>query len=346
MSNDILNTIILSALLAAAVGAGYYVTQKQQPERLSALEAEIEAIENRDAEVETLIAQEAQASREAAETLSRWNTRYKVLPSSLSSADVVSYLNALSSRGFERFDLSLTGVTPGPTASYFTYQVTGSAYFESLYAFVWHLENSRGLYRVRDLSVQKSVTTVSRNGVERQLVLAEFAMAVDAFYSTNPDISAPDSAIVPPPEAFPPRRAAVNPFFPYILETLPPNSDDLVDVEVDPLMSVIGGYAVFQRGQDIRQLRAGDRVYLGRIATVDPSQGRVVIDLNKGGIRERVELDLETGERYRQHLGGNAMVPTTRGSVPAGPVLDVAPPAPGTPEADAAQTYEAAPISG
>lgn len=344
MSNDILNTIILSVLLAAAVGAGYFVTQKQQPERLTAIEAEIEAIENRDAEVETLIAQEAQASQEAAQTLARWNTRYKVLPSALASPDVVSYLNALSARGFDRFDLSLSGVTPGPVASYYTYQATGAAYFESLFSFIWHLENSRGLYRVRDLTVKKKVMNVTRDGVERQVVLAEFALAVDAYFSTNSDISAPDSAVVPPPEAFPPRRAAINPFFPYILESLPPNSDDLVDIETDGLLSVIGGTAVFNRGESMRQLRSGDRVYLGRIASVDPARGRVVVDLNKGGIRERVELDLETGERYRQHLGRNEMVPTGRGAVTPGPTLESAPPAPGTPEADAAGTYRAAPI--
>lgn len=341
MSNDVLNTIILSVLLAVAAGGGYYVTQKQQPERLAQIQAEIDAIENRDAEVETLIAQEAMASQEAAQTLARWNTRYKILPSSLSSSDVVSYLNALSSRGFHRFDLSLTGVTPGPVASHYTYQATGEAYFESLYAFIWHLENSRGLYRVRDLTVTKRVMMVGETETSpgRQVVLAEFAMAVDAFYSTNRDISAPDSAVVPPKEAFPARRAAINPFFPFILEELPPNVDDLVEIDTDALVSVIGGVAVFERDGQLRQLRAGDRVYLGRIGNVDPTRARVTVDLNKGGIRERVEIDLETGERYRQALGRQSLAPTTRGTVTPGPVLDEAPPAPGTPEGDAAGIY-------
>ena len=342
MSNDVINTLLLSTFLALAVGGGYYVTQKKQPAQLAVIEADIEAIENRDVQVETLIAQEATASEEAAATLARWNTRYKVLPSELSSADVVAYLNALSSRGFQRFDLSLTGITPGPTASYFTYQVTGEAYFESLYAYIWHVENSRGLYRVRDLSVKKKVTTVggSEASPGRQVVLAEFAMAVDAYFSTNADISAPDSAVVPPREAFPARRAAVNPFFPFILEELPPNTDDLVEPETDPLISVIGGTAVFDRGGELRQLRAGERVYLGRIANVDPQRARVTVDYNRGGIRERVEIDLETGERYRQALGRQTLSPRM-GPVPAGPMLQDAPPAPGTPEADQAGTYRA-----
>ncbi len=342
MSNAVLNTLILSGFLAASVGGGYYVTQKQQPERLAQVEAEIEAIENRSAEVETLMAQQALASDEAALTLARWNSRYKVIPATLSSPDVVAYLDALSARGFQRFDYTLSGITPGTDASFYTYQITGEAYFESLFSFIWHVENGRGLYRIRDLSVKKKVAAIPnpRTGVDRQVVLAEFAMAVDAYFSGNPDLSPPDSAFQPPPEAFPSRRVAVNPFFPYVLETVPGNTDDLVDVEADELLAVTGGNAVFQRGEEMRTLRAGDRVYLGRIANVDPRVGRVTVDLNRGGIAERLTLDLETGERYRQHLGRATLAPTGRAArIERGPSLDDAPPAPGTPGADASGLY-------
>ena len=340
MSNEVINSLILSVFLAAAVGAGYYVTKTQQPVRLAEVEAEIEAIESRSVEIEGLLAEEALASDDAAQTFARWNTRYKVLPAELSSPDVVAYLNALSARGFQRFDISLTGLTPGADASFYTYQVNGEAYFESLYAFVWHLENSRGLYRLRDLSIKKLVTEVPNldTGVPRQIVLAEFSFVVDAYFSGNSDLSAPDSAVVPPPSAFPPRRTPINPFFPYIFEQLPPNTDDRVDVEVDSLVSVIGGTAVFARDGALRQLRSGDAVYLGRIGNVDPSRGRVSVELNKGGIRERVQLDVMTGERYRQHIGGTTLI-GRKTTLPEGPVLDLAPPAPGTPEAAGSPLY-------
>ncbi|MEM0962257.1 MAG: hypothetical protein AAGK21_06960 [Bacteroidota bacterium] len=342
MSNEVLNTIILSVLLAGAIGGGYYVTQKTQPAELAKIESEIEAIESQAANVEELMAREAVADAQAEETLARWNTRYKVLPTALASADVVAYLNALSARGFQRLDLTLSGVTPEQMASYYTYQVTGEAYFESLFAFIWNIENGRGLYRVRDLSIKKVVTTIGggeEEGPGRQVILAEFAFAVDAFFTTDPELSAPRDAVEPPPEAFPARRAAVNPFFPFILEELPPNTDDLVEPETDPLVSVIGRTAVFNREGQLRQLRTGDRVYLGRVSSIDPQRARVVIDFNRGGVRERVEIDLDTGERYRQALGRQSFTPT--GRVPAGPTLDDAPPAPGTPEADEAGTYQA-----
>lgn len=343
MSNEALNTLILSVFLAAVVGTGYYVTQKQQPAELGALTEEIEAIENRSAEVETLLAEEAVASTEAALTLRSWNTRYKVLPAELATPDIVAYLNALSpSNGFKRFDYALSGLTQEGAASYYTYQITGEAYFESLYSFIWHVENNRGLYRIRDLSIRKNVTTTGspEDGNERQVVLADFSLAVDAYFSGNTDISAPDSALVPPAAAFPARAPAVNPFFPFIFDTLPPNTYDDVDVEADSLVSIIGRTAVFERNGEIRQLRSGDRVYLGRLGSVDPARARVSADLNKGGIKERVELSLDTGERYRQHLGGTTFAPNGRTTrVPAGPTLDSAPPAPGTPEARGLTIY-------
>ena len=344
MSNQVINTLILSVFLAAAVGGGYYVTKRVQPAELETIETDIEALENRDAEVESLLLQETAASEEAAATLARWNARYKVLPAELSSADVVAYLNALSSRGFHRFDLSLVGVSPGATASSYTYQITGEAYFESLFGFVWHLENSRALYKVRDLSIEKSVVTVGaaeaalgREGSPgRQTVLASFSMTVDAFFSANRDVSAPDGAVDPPAAAFPARRAAVNPFFPFILDALPANVDDLVEVDADQLVSVVGGTAVFERGGELRRLTAGDRVYLGRIANVDPQTARVTVDINRGGIRDRLVLDLESEPRYRQFFN---RAPSRLGTVTPGPTLDAAPPAPGTAEADEAGLY-------
>ncbi|MEM1055087.1 MAG: hypothetical protein AAGI52_06140 [Bacteroidota bacterium] len=336
MSNEVINTLILAGFLAVAAGSGYYITQKQQPAEIQALDEEIDAIENRQADLESLIADEAVASEEAALALQRWNSRYKVLPAELSSADVVAYLNALSARGFRTFDLSLSGQTQGGTANYYTYRVTGQAYFESLFSFIWYVENNRALYRVRDLLVTKEVSEIEDGGVQRQVVLANFQMDVDAFYGGPRDVSAPDSMQALPSAAYPPRSTAVNPFYPYILESLPPNSDDLVDIETDSLAAVIGGTAVFMREGDPRQLSTGSRVYLGRVASVDARTARVVVNLNKGGIRERVEVDLNTGERYRQALGGSTL---SRGPV-RGPVIEDAPPAPGTPEADSHPLYQ------
>ncbi|NNF58895.1 MAG: hypothetical protein HKN04_11720 [Rhodothermaceae bacterium] len=336
MSNDVLNTLIMTVVMALAIGAGFYVTQKVQPAEIERLEQEEEAIRLRQAEVETLMAEESIASVEAAEALQRWNARYKILPDQLTSPDVVDYLNALSRSGFRAFDITLSGVQNRGTFSVYTYNITGMAYYESLYAFIWNVENGRGLYQLHGLSVDKEVTTIPdrENEVDRQVVLARFAMTMDAYFAGSDGMSAPDSLMEIPASVLPPRRPPVNPFYPLILTDLPNNVDDLVDVEMDGLVSVVGGQAVFVRKGEMRTLRVGDRVFLGHVASVDPNRARVVIALNKGGIRERVELDLQTGERFRQAIG-SVQLENVRG-----PVMEDAPPAPGTPEARRSGLYQ------
>lgn len=339
MSNDVLNTIILTVVMAFALGIGYYITQQKQPETLNALLEEEEAIRLRQAELQDLLGQEAIASEEAAEAYRRWNARYKILPEDLSSPDVVDYLNALSRSGFRSFDLTLAGVERQPNYSVHSYNVTGLAYFESLYAFIWNVENGRGMYRVRDLSITKNIIEIPNpeTGVGRQVVLARFSLAIDGYFAGGQGMSAPDSIIAIPASVMPPRTASMNPFFPIIMENLPPNTDDLVDLEVDELVSVVGQQAVFSHNGSLRSVGVGDPIYLGRIALVDPTEGRVVIDLNKGGILERVELNLQTGERYRQALGSVQLTGT------GAPESGEAPPAPGTPEARRAGTYDNVP---
>lgn len=329
MSNDTLNTLVLSVVLVLVTGAGLYVTQKKHPERLERLEQEETALRLRQAEVEELLVEKASSAEQAEAALRRWNARYKVLPEHLTSPAVVAYLNALSSTGFKSFNVSMNGLTRGQDFSTLTYHVQGEAYFASLYRFIWHLENGRGLYRVRDLDVG-AITVLEPNpetGVDRREDIVRFSMTINAYFGGAEGMSAPDSIITVPDHVLPARTTASNPFFPLVLDALPPNTDNLVDVEEDSLVSVVGEMAVFRDELGARPVRAGDRIYLGRITRVDQNEAVVVAELNKGGIRERVEVSLATGERFRQALGGHRLAQIN------GPAPLPAPPAPGTPEA-------------
>ncbi len=340
MSNDTLNTIVLSVVLLLVTGFGTYMTQKKQPARLERLEQEETALRLRQAEVEELLVEKAGSSERAEDALRRWNSRYKVLPEHLTSPAVVEYLNALSSSGFRTFNVSMGGLSRGTDYSTLSYSVQGEGYFGSLYQFIWNVENSRGLYRVQNLDVE-AITVSEPNletGIDRREDIVRFAMTVHAYFAGAEGMTAPDSIITVPDYVLPARTTASNPFFPLVLDELPPNSDNLVDIEGDSLISVVGQMAVFRDELGARPVRVGDRVYLGRISQVDQNEAVVVAELNKGGIRERVEISLATGERYRQALGGSRLMQLN------GPAALPAPPAPGTPEAKrAARTTAASP---
>ncbi len=337
MSNDTLNTLVLSVVLALIVGFGFYVTQQKQPERLERLEKEETALRLRKAEVEELLVEKSGSASRADAALRRWNSRYKVLPEHLTSPAVVEYLNALSGGGgFRRFDIALAGITRNEAFSMLTYNVEGQGRFDALYGFIWNLENGRGLYRVRNLGVEAVVVEVpnEETGVARREDLVAFTLSVNAYFAGADGMSAPDSFVVVPDAVLPARTLAYNPFYPLVLEALPPNTDNLVDVEGDSLVSLVGQVAVFRDELGARPVRAGDRVYLGRITDIDPNEARLVAELNKGGIRERVEVHLATGARYRQALGSVRLARLN------GPPPLPAPPAPGTPEARRAATQQ------
>ena len=329
MSSDTLNTVVLAVVLASVVGGGLFITKKKQPERLERLEQEEKALRMRQAEISELLVQEAESAERAADALRRWNSRYKVLPEHLTSPAVVNYLNALSINGFKSFDVSLVGIARSADFSTLSYKIKGVGYFESLYRFVWNVENGRGLYRVRALELEAVVVQEEEEELElpRRRDLVGFSMTLDAYFGGADGMSAPDSFVTVPDYVLPAKSPASNAFFPLILDELPPNTDNLVDVENDSLVSVLGQVAVFRDEMGARPVRAGDRVYLGTISKVDPNEARVVADLNKGGIRERVEINLGTGERFRQAIGTPRLAPMN--------LFDTtpAPPAPGTPEA-------------
>src|SRR5690606_19843527 len=102
-----------------------------------------------------------------------------------------------------------------------------------------------------------------------------------------------------------------NPFFPSVMEELPPNTYNLLEVENANLVAIIGQHAVFRDANGTHQLGVGDKVYLGHIKVVDPKKDLVVVHLNKGGIVDEVELALHDGEHYRQALGPQSLAPIT-----------------------------------
>ena len=329
-------TALLVIALAAVGGYGFYQTRTVQPAEIAELEQQEKELIARQAGVEGLMIEFEESREQADVALRRWNARYKVLPTTLTSPAVVDYLNALSQNGFETFDLSLVGREVGAIHSKYTYRASGQAYFGALYGLLWNLENGRGMYRVRDLNVSRTNVQIDDPDREedRSVVMADFELTVEAYFSGEEGISAPDSLIEVPAAVLPPRSLPRDPFYPFILDNLPPNIDDLVDVEKDSLVSVAGPLATFDHGGSLRSLRAGDRVYLGKVTSIDPARARVVVNLDKGGIREKVEIDFRTGEQFRQAFGNTLLqAAQLQGVDPAANV----PPAPGTPEARRAQ---------
>lgn len=326
------NIIILLLLFVLVTGAGVYVTFVEQPKEIERLEQAEKVARLKQAEVTSLLAEEATSNTVAEEAIRKWRARYKVIPANLNSADVMNYINQRTISGFKNFDVQMEGSKSTADFSNYTISVKGRGYFSSLYKFIWEVENSRDFYRIRDLSLEHIDLTSEdeKTGNNKLQVMVSFSMKVDAYYGGKNGLSAPLGSddrlgeefllptsagnldLPPVPLSFLPKeRPDINPFYPLILENIPPNTYDLLDLENAELISIANGKAVFSYKDEFVSVGLGDPVYLGEITRIDVMEGIVSARLNKGGIVDEVEHKLETGERFRQAFGPQSLSPAT-----------------------------------
>lgn len=288
MKLPIVITIVL-VLMAVSVHAASHFHDNRQQSEIDRMEERRRVAELQFAQAEELIVAEAASAEQAEATLARWRSRYKYIPSSLKTADMVEYIESLTRDGFEQFDLRLASESDHGDYHSRTYTVNGTAFYRSFYRLLWHIENNREFYRIDDLKVRHT-NVFRRNvgtGLDRRYDMVAFSFKLTAFYSTMPGISPPDEDLRPIPLAvLQSRTPPADTFTPLIRTDLPPNDEQLLDVESARLISIVGTQAVFEDRYGRHIVMEGDRIYLGEIVAIDPVNAFVRVRLNKG---DRVE---------------------------------------------------------
>lgn len=325
------SVLVMGALWVIVIIAGYYMMDAKKQELDNAIRAE-KVVRLKKAELDELFLKITDSESAAKDATRRWFSRYKIIPEELNSPEIIGYLNGLTAAGFKNFDVTATGTKTEPDYSLHSFAIEGRAYFSSMYKFIWDIENNRNFYRIDNLILDEIdlITEDRRTGKEKMQIMVSFRLNLNAYFSGTEGVSAPEelfadlmegealptgwsSQLPPVPEdILPSNSPAVNPFYPGILENLPPNSDGLLEIENSgtQLISIVGGKAVFQDQTGYRTLGPGDNIYLGVINSVDPLEGVVTARLNKGGIIDDVEVRLQTEDTYRRAVGGTRLTPS------------------------------------
>ncbi len=300
MKSRTINTLIVFVLAALVSGAGYYVTEVRQPAELQQMEDARKLARMELARVEDLLAEESKSSELAEEAVRKWRARYKFVPADMETADILQYVEGLSRSGFEAFNIELQGVTPTKDFKYYTFTVSGTAFYTSLYDLIWHLENNREFYRIQDLHTDY-IDVFDENpdtGERRRLSMVKFGMTLIAYFEGIEGLTARREELMGVPlQLLPASAPAHNAFFPQLRPDPPPNDELLVEMENAALVSILGSKAVVEdeRGQHV--LEVGDAVYLGEVVEIDPIEIAVRARLNKGGVVEIVELGLDSDDQ-------------------------------------------------
>ncbi|MCH8121852.1 MAG: hypothetical protein IH853_01890 [Bacteroidetes bacterium] len=330
MGNVYQNILALGLCFALVAGGGIWITYFKQEGEMKRLQKAEQLAKSKQAELDGLMLEVTASKTEVDQVMRRWRSRYKVIPTTLVSEEVIAYLNKKTRVGFNPFDVVFRDMSSEPSFKKYIFEITGRGRFNSLYDLIWSIENERRFYRIRNLELSHFdlITTDPDTNRDKMEVMVSFSFVLEAYYGGAAGLSAQDDLRgtgigqeggIPtplpdlsqlPPGILPTRRTALNPFLPLILDQIPPNTLGLLEIEQANLISIVGDQAVFETKDGFVSLALGDHVYLGQITEIDPRQGRVRARLNKGGIIDEIEIFLDTEEQFRQALGPMKLTPS------------------------------------
>lgn len=298
MNRKVKNTlgIIGLLLIISILGFGYiFIFQRND---IKKKHVELANLQKEVLDPQRLIYERDSLAKKAAEIDSILNARKFNIPKTLSSIKFYDFINKETSSFSEKTKINVEYVEKKEDKNffYYSYRVFGQAQFNELYQLVTGIEQSKELKKVRSVTLSSMVANVERGKPD---YLVNFTMLI-AVYFANDDRFA-SSTMVENKFQY---KGVYNFFYPLIRNDIPPNIDNLLDVQGAKLLALIpeGAFIADASGNTFL-LYEGQEVYLGYLTKIDYETNRVSFILNKGGIIEKMDLQLQredkTGKKER-----------------------------------------------
>lgn len=288
MSYAVRNTIILLvALLIIAGGAYAFITFYQVPklEQLEITYAEKQEEYNEDKATSDAFPELNETYQSALSIIESFDKSLFQQPQPDDVFDYLNYVSNSSPSSKVYFDYAFTDSTVQDQYGIIRSEINGYSRYGNFINFINKIENSRLLNKITALELTPA------GGEGEELDEVTFSFVLESYYeriliqentgdinelTLNEEIS------------------AYNPFYPLIQPTIPPNTDNLIDVEQSRLIGLTGSRIfIVDQGGNISSLRIGDNVYLGELESIDLRNKSATFNLNKGGITELVTLETE-----------------------------------------------------
>lgn len=202
--------------------------------------------------------------------------------------DVYHYLDYISysdTNSTVYFDFVFIDSTASDQYGIMTADINGYGNYQNFMNFINKLENSRLLNKVSGLSLTPP------GGSGEELDEVSFGFTLESYYQRlgNQQTSLLDDQL-----SLNQSISTFNPFYPLILASVPPNEDNLINVEQSRLIGLTSSRVfIADQGGSVQSLRIGDKVYLGELSEIDTENNSATFNLNKGGITELVTLEIE-----------------------------------------------------
>lgn len=281
MSYALRNSLILLVVLILFVGGGWSYFYFVQIPEIESLEEQVEA--------------KSQELREKREIASRYptvleqfenatffiNNFDKTLYPDSNEDRVFDFMNNLNTgNSYTDFSFSFSDSTAQDQYGVMTMNISGEGFYRYLVNFIRKMEYSKPLNKISNLDITP-INDLENYG------RVSFNFTLNSYYDRATEFGSPTMDI-----ANTTFSSLHNPFFPLIRE-IEPNEENLTDIEASELLALSSNRAFLldQTGQ-LQKIRLGEQVYLGSLTNINLSEGSATFQLNKGGIIERITLEV------------------------------------------------------
>ena len=291
MNKKIRSTLgLLGLLLLILIAGGIYIFVFQQGS-ISEKEEKLEELNANVYDPEELRIRYENLLKRSAVLDSILSARKFNIPQNLSSIKFYNFVNRILSGFSEDTQVNVEFVDQKRDKEFFVYEykLTGGGYFNDVYKLIYAIEQSKELKKVTYLTLGNLIRTDAEG---LPLFLVSFEMNAQVYYSSDNRFA---------PAEFVENNLSTGPiydaFYPLIRNEIPPNIDELLDVQGARLLAIIpeGAFIADTKGNTFL-VWEGEQVYLGYLTMIDYNNSTVNFILNKGGIIEKVTLDLDRAE--------------------------------------------------
>jgi hypothetical protein len=287
MNKKLISTLSVLALLIIILVAGgiyLFVVQRgdlsERQEKLAELNKNVYdpvELNNRYQELE----------RKSAELDSILANRKFNIPQNISSIKFYNFINNIVANFPKETSVNIEYLRQTPDKEFFfhEYKLTGGGNYNDVYKMIYAIEQSKELKKVEKLSLSNLVKTDD----EIPLFLVNFELIAQVYFSADSRFA---------PAELVENNLSTGPiydaFYPLIRNEIPPNVDNLLDVQGARLLALIpeGAFVADNKGNTYL-VWEGEQVYLGYLTKIDYDNNTVSFILNKGGIIEQVTLQLD-----------------------------------------------------
>ena len=209
------------------------------------------------------------------------------IPQNVNSIKFYNFINNIVANFPKETTVNIEYIRQAPDKEFFfhEYKLSGGGNYNDVYKMIYAIEQSKELKKIEKLSLSNLVKTDD----VVPLFLVNFELIALVYFSSDNRFA---------PAEFVENNLSTGPiydaFYPLIRNEIPPNVDNLLDVQGGRLLALIpeGAFVADNKGNTYL-VWEGEQVYLGYLTKIDYDNNTVSFILNKGGIIEQVTLQLD-----------------------------------------------------